>query len=284
MSAEADPEEIIILTKDEVSRILERFKNSPVIYYAALTAYYTGMRVSEVYGLTWDCVDFENKQITINKIIKKIEIDGKTSEIGKKRGIRGKSTARWYFGACKNNSSYRTIDIGDTLVQALKEYKEWQEANEVEYGEYYTKQYLKPEVSEANKKVNRVLPFIDSGFEIPLERSYPVFIKQAGEYRGTDPARYLSKVVNYELGIHFNFRAFRHTHATMLIEQKVDVNTVADRLGHSNTRTTLDTYVHVTNNMKNTAVDIFETAASLGTETNVINFADIRRKVGTVAN
>ena len=30
------------------------------------------MRVSEVYGLTWDCIDFENKTLTINKnIIKK---------------------------------------------------------------------------------------------------------------------------------------------------------------------------------------------------------------------
>lgn len=30
------------------------------------------MRVSEVYGLTWDCIDFDKKTITINKnIIKK---------------------------------------------------------------------------------------------------------------------------------------------------------------------------------------------------------------------
>lgn len=283
MSVESNPDEIIILTKDDINRILERFKKSPVIYYAALTAYYTGLRVSEVYGLTWDCVDFENKQITINKIIKKIEINGKTSEGGKKRGIRGKSTTRWYFGACKNNSSYRIIDVGDTLLQALKEYKEWQEANEAEYGEFYTKQYLKPEVSEANKKVQRVLPYTDTGFEIPLERTYPVFIKQEGEYRGTDPAKYLSKIVRHELGIEFEFHAFRHTHATMLIEQGVDVNTVAERLGHSNTRTTLDTYVHVTTNMRNKAVDIFETAASLEADSNVINFSDIKRKADTIA-
>lgn len=283
MSVESNPKKIIILTKKDVNRILERFKKSPAIYYAVLTAYYTGLRVSEVYGLTWDCVDFENKQITINKIIKKIEIDGKTSEGGKKRGIRGKSTARWYIGACKNNSSYRTIDIGDTLIKALKEYKEWQETNEAEYGEFYTKQYLKPEVSEANKKVNRVLSYTDTGFEIPLERTHLVFIKQAGEYRGTDPAKYLSKVVNHELGIEFDFHALRHTHATMLIEQGVDVNTVSERLGHSNTRTTLDTYVHVTDNMRNKAVDIFETAASLEADEKVINFNDLKRKADTIA-
>lgn len=61
-----------ILTEEEVERILDRFKDTHSIYYSFLTAYYTGCRVSEVYGLTWDCVDFENKTITINKnIVKK---------------------------------------------------------------------------------------------------------------------------------------------------------------------------------------------------------------------
>ena len=61
-----------IFTKKEIERILNRFKNSRSIYYAFLTAYYTGLRVSEVYGLTWDCIDFENGTININKnIIKK---------------------------------------------------------------------------------------------------------------------------------------------------------------------------------------------------------------------
>ena len=63
MSSDSDPDEIIILTKEDVNRILERFEKAPATYYAILTAYYTGLRVSEVYGLTWDCVDFEKKQI-----------------------------------------------------------------------------------------------------------------------------------------------------------------------------------------------------------------------------
>ena len=58
-----------IFTQEEIERILDRFKGTHSIYYAFLTAYYTGMRVSEVYGLTWDCVDFEKKTLTINKNI-----------------------------------------------------------------------------------------------------------------------------------------------------------------------------------------------------------------------
>ena len=278
MSSDSDPEEIIILTKDNVNKILERFKNSPAIYYGILTAYYTGLRVSEVYGLTWDCIDFENKKITVNKIVKIIEVKGKVSERGIKRGIRGKATTKWYFGTCKTKSSYRTIDIGSTLLDALKTYKEWQESNEEAYGELYTKHYLRDEITEANKRVKRIIPMTDVGVEIPLERTYPVFIKENGEFRGTDTMAYPSKIINYELGIHFNFHALRHTHATMLVEAGVPVKAISDRLGHGNVRTTLETYVHVTESMRSDAVSKFETMGSLESDSRVVNFNDLKRQ------
>ena len=281
MSPDAEPEEIIILTKGNINTILDRFKNSPATYYGILTAYYTGLRVSEVYGLTWDCIDFENKKLTVNKIAKKIEKEGKVSEKGIKRGIRGKSTTKWYFGACKTKSSYRTIAIGDTLLNALKEYKAWQEKNEEEYAELYTKQYLKDEVTATNRKVQRLIPMQDMDFEIPMERTFPVFIKENGTFQGSDSIKYASKVINYELGIHFNFHALRHTHATMLIEANVPVKAVSDRLGHGNVRTTLETYVHVTDRMKNEAVDKFEAMGSLEEQATIVNFNDLKRKVST---
>lgn len=283
MSSDSDPEEIIVLTKEQVNRILGRFKSSPATYYGMLTAYYTGLRVSEVYGLTWDDIDFENKKIEVNKISKKIEKEGRTSEGKRPRGIRGKATTRYYLGACKTPSSYRTIDIGDTLLNALKEYKAWQEKNEEMYGEFYTRHYIKEETTETNRKVQRVIPVSGADFEIPLERVNLVFIKENGEYRGSDTPRYASKVINYEMGIHYNFHAFRHTHATMLIEAGVNIKAISKRLGHSTTRTTLDTYVHVTERLATEAVDKFETFGSLDTSEKVINFNDIKRKADTIA-
>ena len=281
LSSDADAEEIIILTKENVNRILERFKNSPNTYYAILTAYYTGLRVSEVYGLTWDCVDFEKKQIIINKIAKKIEKDGKVSDGKRRRGIRGKSTTRWYFGACKTASSYRTIDIGSTLLDALKEYKAWQEKNEEEYANLYTTHYLKDEITETNRKVKRIISVQDMDFEIPLERTYPVFIKENGTFQGSDAIKYASKVINCELGIQFNFHALRHTHATMLIEAGIPVKAVSDRLGHGTIRTTLETYVHTTDSMKVEVVDKFESLGSLSADSTIINFNDMQRKLST---
>lgn len=276
----SDSEKIIILKKSDVSRILDRFKSAPSHYYAILTAYYTGFRISEVYGLTWDCIDFDNKTITINKICKKIAVNGKVSDADRRYGTHGNPLTRWYFGACKTPTSYRTIPVGDTLLSALKDYKTWQEHNEARYAEFYTKYYLKDEVTEAHQEVKRLIPMRDSDFDIPLERAYPVFIKENGEFQGTDSMKYPSKVINYDLGIDFNFHALRHTHATMLIEASIPVKTVAERLGHSSTRTTLETYVHVTDTMREDAVNKFESFGCLDND-KLITIGEFKRTTKT---
>ncbi|WP_342505910.1 tyrosine-type recombinase/integrase [Sporosarcina sp. FSL K6-2383] len=45
----------------------------------------------------------------------------------------------------------------------------------------------------------------------------------------------------------------RHTHITMLTEAKVDLKTIMDRVGHEDSKTTMDIYTHVTENMKEDA-------------------------------
>ncbi len=68
----------------------------------------------------------------------------------------------------------------------------------------------------------------------------------------------MSKVINYELGINFNFHSLRHTHATMLLEAGANIKDIQERLGHSKLATTMDTYSHVTNKMKKDTVNILE--------------------------
>lgn len=64
-----------IFTPEEIELIFNRFRNSHTIYYAFLTAYYTGLRISEVFGLTWEDIDFENKTLRVDRnIIKKINL------------------------------------------------------------------------------------------------------------------------------------------------------------------------------------------------------------------
>jgi len=283
--AESENEdEIIILTNEEVSDILSRFKSSPFQYYAMLISYYSGLRVGEVYGLTWDDIDFEKKTITVNKSVKKFDYNSRKDK--NYRGIKGKAKTKWYLGACKTPSSYRTVPIGDTLLNALLDYKEWQEENRRLYGELYTRTYLKDELTPNNRKVKLIVQ-MDSvaGVEVPLQEVQMVCVKENGMFTGTDSVKYPSKVINYDMAIRFTFHAFRHTHATKLIESGIPVKAVSERLGHSSTATTWNYYVKVTSEMENEAMQAFEEAGTLNLRNEHLykKWKDLRNKLNNVS-
>ena len=248
-----------IFTEEEIQMILNRFENNHCVYYAMLTAYYTGLRVSEIFGLTWDDIDFENKRLTVNKNILKKNQRGGT----KGNHISGNSTTVWYFGTCKTQSSYRTIEISDTLINSLKKYKDEQEENEKNYGDSYMKHYSKEVKNEFTNKPEIKIINACSELEIGLPEVKFVFIKNNGVFEGTDSMKYPFKVIHYELGINCRFHDFRDTHATRLIENGVDVKAVAKRLGHSNIRTTYEIYVRVTDKMEHDTVNKFDDFSNL---------------------
>ena len=249
-----DSDPVYILSNEEVEKILERFSNNPCVYYAFLTAYYTGLRVSEVFGLTWDDIDFVKRTITVNKNILKKNQAGGT----KKRLISGNSTTVWYFGTCKTKGSYRTIEIGDTLLKALKKYKEEQIQNRKDYGDTYMKHYKKIVNNPYNNKPEIKIINAYAELEVPLEEVKLVFLKKNGVFEGTDSCKHPFKVIHYELGIPCRFHDFRDTHATRLIEAGADIKAVSKRLGHSNIRTTYEIYVKVTTKMESDTVEKFE--------------------------
>lgn len=253
---EKDPAHIF--TNEEINMMLERFKNNHAMYYAILTAYCTGLRAAEVFALTWDDIDLKNKTLTVNKNVLKKNQNGATHG----RHISGKATTVWYFGTCKTPGSYRTIEIGDTLVKALKEYKEEQERDKLEYGDLYMKHYIKETKNYYNNKPEYKILNAYSELEIALKEVNLVFVKHNGVFEGTDTCKYPFKVIHYELGINCRFHDFRETHATKLIEAGADIKAIAKRLGHSNIRTTYEIYVRVTKKMKPDTVDKFEDFAN----------------------
>lgn len=204
-----DEEDLKIISLEDFNKIINRFPQGSSFYIPLQIAFHTGLRAAEACGLTWDCIDLDNKTLKVEKIL-----------ISKGKGI-------FEFGTPKTKSSNRTISIGDTLVSILKKHKTYQNENKLRYGQYY-------------------------------QNSSFVCTKENGEKVTTDSLKYLSKVVNYELCINFSFHSLRHTHATMLLEAGANIKDIQKRLGHSKIATTMDTYSHVTEKMKNDTVDIFE--------------------------
>ncbi|XTU46844.1 tyrosine-type recombinase/integrase [Enterococcus faecium] len=107
-----------IISLEDFDHMLEINPEGHPFYIPLNIGFYTGMRVGEVCGLTWDDVDFSNGTITVEKQM--VKNDG-----------------AWVYGTPKTSSSNRTIFIGQTLLAILKKHKKQQLENRMKYGKLY---------------------------------------------------------------------------------------------------------------------------------------------------
>ena len=114
----------------------------------------------------------------------------------------------------KTESSYREVAIPDFVVSLLEEYKLWYDEQKSFYGELWT-------------------------------NSNRLFVQADGKpmYPSTISKWFVKYVAKIELPV-INFHGLRHTNATLLISQNIDVAVVAARLGHAQITTTYNFYVH----------------------------------------
>ena len=116
---------IVALTKEEISKLLEVAKeDDPLLHDFIYLAVHTGMRKSELLGLEWDNVDFENKKIRVRQAL--------VGEKGNGSVLR-EST--------KTANSNRNIDITDEIVEVLKKRKEKQKEFKEFLGDNYHDEY-----------------------------------------------------------------------------------------------------------------------------------------------
>lgn len=255
---EKAPRERNILTLDEWNKIIDRFPPDSRYHIPLMIGFYTGLRISETFALTWDDIDFDNRTISVNKQIVKRNFGADVRKAVEKKGKKELKSS-WYFETPKTSASIRTVKFSDTLYKALKSEKVRQSKNELKYGEYYTIHFIKPEQDEKGNEIRRVVP-VQKCVQSALQRVHMVCIAENGEYTSTDSFKYCSRVIHKELLLAFDYHSLRHTHATVLIESGADIKDVQTRLGHTNIETTLQTYVHDTEKMSERSVDIFEAA------------------------
>ena len=102
--------EAAVLDEQQSREILDALEDEPLRYRTLITLIlYSGIRVAEASGLTWDDIDFENGFIDINK----------TLNYTPRKGV--------YEDTPKSESSARVISIPPNIVELLKQYKEEQE-------------------------------------------------------------------------------------------------------------------------------------------------------------
>ena len=114
----------------------------------------------------------------------------------------------------KTESSYREVAIPDFVVSLLEQYKLWYDKQKSFYGELWT-------------------------------NSNRLFVQADGKpmHPSTISKWFVKYVAQIGLPV-INFHGLRHTNATLLISQNIDVAVVAARLGHAQITTTYNFYVH----------------------------------------
>jgi len=168
-------------------------------------AIFGGCRNGELLALTWDDVDFENNTISITKAIST---------------VKGKRIVK----APKTRTSVRTISFPSTVMKLVKQHKIEQTALILKLGDYWHNENL--------------LFTQDNGNGMYHQTPYNKFKQLLSYYN-----EYIEKKEDDKLP-NITLHGLRHTSATLLISEKIDIRTVSARLGHSQTSTTLDIYAH----------------------------------------
>ncbi|MGE7910775.1 tyrosine-type recombinase/integrase [Lysinibacillus xylanilyticus] len=139
---------------------------------------------------------------------------------------RGKNT-QLYLKSTKTGKS-RTIKIDETTVSILKEWKKLQKQKYFKFG---INTLQKSQLIFSNK---------DNTFIQPGQVQKWMYSVQ-------------NKFVFKKVSPH----GLRHTHCSLLFEAGASIKEVQDRLGHSDVKTTLDIYTHVTQKAKEGAIQKF---------------------------
>ena len=189
-------DEEMVIVRDVAALLvkLRHWRLGPV----AMVALFTGMRLSEVLALRWNCVDLDAKVIRVREAL----------EQTKAHGIR--------FKAPKSEAGRREITLPDILVDALREHRKSALEFRMQVG--------------AGKLPDDALVFatMDGGPLSPnaISAAWADFADSIG----------MPKVT---------FHALRHSHASQLIDEGVDIVTISKRLGHAKPDITLRIYAHL---------------------------------------
>ena len=185
------------------------------------------MRTGEVFALTWNDIDLDNRIIKISKTV-----------YAKDKEEKG----RWYLGTTKTIGSKRDVYICDTLYNILLDYKNTQD----NYKKQYSKNYKKYILEEVKNKFGKLVEYKIVESNSRRNKVDMVFTRKNGAYSGTDIVKYPFKIIHHELGIKCRFYDLRGSFATKTLRKGCEIKDISKVLGHSRIETTENYYINCT--------------------------------------
>ena len=187
-------------------------------------AIHSGCRRGELCGLTWECVDFDDRSITIKQSA---------------AYVSGES----FVKDPKTKSGNRTIYLPQTTMNLLKRWKTQQARNMMLLGTAW----------EGERGDNLRVFTSDNGNPIHIHTPNKEFKRFLNAINANIPEE-----ENKLPMIHLH--DLRHTSASILISEGLDLVTVSKRLGHSDPSVTMSIYAHAFEERDREAADALDKA------------------------
>lgn len=200
---------------------VEKTKDENLIS-AVYIALFTGMRLNEIFALTWKDIIFTCQEKNEGYISVKKSLS---------RHLQGSDDGYLELKSPKSKSGIRNVTFGPKLYKKLVEHKN-----------------------------NQAIAL--GRLEIKQTNSTPVLSNQLGQLIfGDKTSGRFSKILR-KLGFdkEYTFHSLRHTHCTILLQQGAAIETVSKRVGHADSTTTLKNYSHVMLGQDEKAAEAFDNA------------------------
>lgn len=223
-------DDIKYLTVEEQEKFLDAAKRSRNFRQYVLLLE-TGLRTAELIGLTWDSIDWKKRTLTVSKSL----------EYRYQQGC-------WRAGPPKTKKSYRTIPLTDKAYEVLKSC--YDERNSRKQADTLSEilEYTDSRTGDKKYLVMKDLVFVNWRTGEPNKNSsYDTHLYKLCDQAGIK---------------RFCMHALRHTYATRAIERGVQPKVLQRLLGHASIKTTMDRYVHVTDDSMVNAVRQFESGGT----------------------
>lgn len=234
------------ISHDDYEKLIAYLKKKNVSAVLPIQiAYYAGLRIGEVCGLTWQDINLEEQYLTVKRSVR---YDG-----AKHKTIIGPTKRK----------KVRTVDFGDTLTAILKKARKGQLKNQMQYGELYHRNYYK-EVQDKNRVYYEYYS-LENTQDIPADYNEISFVCLRPDGCLETPStlsivcRTLAKKLDGFEGFHFH--QLRHTYTSNLLSNGAAPKDVQELLGDSDVSTTMNVYAHATREAKRTSARLLDKVA-----------------------
>lgn len=273
--------------EDQVSILLDAVESVELKFKTIVhLAIASGCRLSELAGLTWDDVDYENNTINIVRTAQYISDFSKKEFLDKypnyfedliSQGIisiiENKDETEKFIGNLldrniiikepKTEKSTRKMTISSSVMNLLSNHQHEQKVRKAKVANKWDK-YSKWVFTDDFGGIMH--PYTPSKWFHTFIHEYNTGIMSNEEIPEKEKPKKLLREVN--------FHGLRHTSASLLISRGKDVVTVSKRLGHSNSGTTLKIYAHNFEKLDREAADSMEGIFKKKKDDNAVNKAN----------